>query len=188
MLNLLNGLFFLFFLFVHADNKIAIPGEVMQILAEQYPTSTMTMTPEREDMTILLKSGNSEQTIKVGLTQETLDLANYVDKKWDHFNIQFTPPFAIEGDAQLFFINRYKPSTEKGAEGGLPCGKALKIHSKLDKLFTTQGIKLMTNGGRYLNLLGGDFLLTHLENQHFRIVYFKIVDSRFPNRLCKIGL
>jgi hypothetical protein len=44
----------------------------------------------------------------------------------------------------------------------------------------------MTKDAGYLNLLGGDFLVTHLneEQQQLHVIYFKIVDSRYASRQC----
>jgi len=166
------------------QQAVNIPPEVYNVLRDQYPTADLKIKVKNEDVTVTIRGEGRTQELKMGVTQETLDLATYIDSNWKEFSVSFQAPFPIEGDTQLFFINRYKPITE-GDKGGLPCGKALKIKSKLGKLFSTQGIKLMTKGNQYLNLIGGDFLLTQLEGQQFRIAYFKIIDSRASQRLCR---
>ena len=183
-------LFFnLFFLgFASAESAIDLPAEVIKALREEYSkTSTLEMKPVKEDLTITVRSGKNTQTIKRGLTNDRLDLSSYVDIKAESFEASFEAPFPLDANTRMFFINRYKPLQEAGVKGLLPCAKALKIQSNLDKFFTTRGIKLMTKDGRYLNVLGGDILLTHLEGQRLRIVFLKITDSRYANRLCTAG-
>lgn len=167
------------------EGPVPIPHEVFDQIRDEYPTNKYKMKPERETVEVYIKGEKSFQRVKLGTSQETLDLASYVDNRWKKFEIGFVAPFELTEHTQLFFINRYKGS---GDEKGLPCGKAVKIKGQLDKLFTTQGINLMTKDGAYLNLLGGDFLLTQLDDQRFRIIYFKITDSRWSQRLCKTSL
>lgn len=180
-------LYFLSFLLVfttHAENsRLPLPKEIISVLQEEYPLEK-SIRPVLEDLTVTIKGEKNSQTAKVGITHDTLDLAAYVDKKVPTFEIFFKPAFEITQETKLFFINRYRPSANKEG-GGMACGKALKIQAHLDKLFSTQGVKLMTKDGAYLNLVGGDFLLTHLEGQQLHVVYFKIVDGKYSSRLCR---
>jgi hypothetical protein len=87
----------------------------------------------------------------------------------------------------LYFINRYKTVQSQGHSFGLPCGKVLKFQSQLDDLFTTQGIKVKGTGGRHLDAFGGDFLLARREGDDIFVSFFKLKDSRYADRLCKMS-
>jgi len=171
------------FLLSHAAHPILLPKDVLSAVQDEYPSETP-MKPVVDDIVITIKGDKTSQEVKLNPAQEVLDLAPYVNKKEASFTLFFKPSFEVGEQTKLFFISRYQPSVEKGAHGGLGCGKALKIQKHLDKLFTTQGVKFMTKDASYLNLLGGDFLVTHLDGQTLHVVFFKIVDGRFSNRLC----
>lgn len=88
----------------------------------------------------------------------------------------------------LYFINRYREDKQKEQMMGLPCGKALKIQSHLDDLFGSQGIKVSAKAGRHLDIFGGDFLLLSQNEDKIFVTFFKLKDSRYANRLCKMSL
>jgi hypothetical protein len=87
----------------------------------------------------------------------------------------------------LYFINRYREVQAQGRSFGLPCGKVLKIQSQLDDLFITQGIKVKSASGRHLDTLGGDFILVRREGDEIFVSSFKLKDSRYADRLCKMS-
>jgi hypothetical protein len=87
----------------------------------------------------------------------------------------------------LYFINRYREVQAGGRSFGLPCGKVLKIQSQLDDLFITQGIKVKSASGRHLDTLGGDFILVRREGDEIFVSSFKLKDSRYADRLCKMS-
>ena len=177
-------LLYLFTLISQAEMHLQLPVEILTVLQEEYPGDAPPK-PVPEEMEILFKGEKNSQGVKVGFTKDTLDLAPHVDKAAASFEIEFKLPFEMNENTKLFFINRYRPSANQGDKGGMACGKALKIQSKLNKLFTTQGVKFMTKDASYLNLLGGDFLITHLDDhQQLHVVYFKIIDSRYGSRRC----
>jgi hypothetical protein len=166
-------------------SSVAIPAELFEKIQKDFAVKNFDFAAEFLDVEVTIHgSKGDDQKLKVGYTQEVLDLSSYVDKIWPHFYIYFKSPFALEGDATLYFVSRYK-AMELGTQTlGLGCGQAVKIKDKMSKLFSTSGIKLMTKAGHYLNLLGGDYLLIKKEGQTLKMVFFRIRDGRWSHRLC----
>ncbi len=177
---------FLSFLFTlaSAESRILLPPEILTHLQQEYPSDSP-IRPATHEMEVVIQGEKSSQTVRVGIGKEYLNLAAYVDLKSPSFTITFKPTFEITKETKLYFINRYRPLVYKSHTEGMECGKALKIQKNLDQFFSSQGIKFMTKDGSYLNVLGGDFLLTERKENQLHVAYFKVVDDRFSVRLCK---
>lgn len=179
---------FLFSLLINAEmvkSAVPIPAELFEKVQKDFAIKNFDFNAEFLDVEVTVQgTKGADQKLKVGYTQEVLDLSSYVDKIWPHFYIYFKSPFALEGDTTLYFVSRYK-AMELGTQTlGLGCGQAVKIKDKMSKLFSTSGIKLMTKAGHYLNLLGGDYLLVKKEGQTIKMVFFRVRDGRWSHRLC----
>ncbi len=175
-------------LFANAEmikSSIPIPAELFQKVQKDFGIKNFDYSAEFLDVEVTIEGTKSaEQKLRVGYTQEVLDLSSYVDKIWPNFKIYFKSPFALEGDATLYFVSRYK-AMELGPQTlGLGCGQAVQLKSKMQKLFSSSGIELMTKAGHYLNLLGGDYLLVKKDGRKIKMVFFRIRDGRWSHRLC----
>ena len=166
-------------------SSVPIPAELFEKIQKDYGIKNFDFAAEFLDVEVTIQGAKgAEQKLKVGYTQEVLDLSSYVDKIWPHFVISMKAPYALEGDTALYFVSRYK-AMELGTQTlGLGCGQAVKLKSKVKKLFSSSGIELMTKAGHYLNLLGGDYLLVQKEGQKIKMVFFRIRDGRWSHRLC----
>jgi hypothetical protein len=183
---LLLNLFFA--ISVHAEivkSSISIPEELFEAVQKDFGIKNFDFSAEFLDVEVTIQGAKgAEQKLKVGYMQEVLDLSSYVDKIWPHFYIYFKSPFPVEGDATLYFVSRYKVMDLGSQTLGLGCGKAVKLKTKLPKFFSSNGTKLMTRAGHYLNLLGGDYLLVKKEGQTIKMVFFRVRDGRWSHRLC----
>jgi hypothetical protein len=167
------------------ESSFVVPQELYETIKKDFAINNLDFSPELLDVEATIHGGKTPaQTLKLGYTQEVLDLSNYVDKIWTDFSFALKAPFELEGDFALYFVSRYKSMKVGDQTWGLGCGQAVKIKSQLKKLFSSKGLKLMTRGGHYLNLLGGDYVLLKKEGQKIKIVYFQIRDGRWSHRLC----
>jgi hypothetical protein len=166
-------------------SSVPIPEELFELVQKDFGIKNFDYAAEFLDVDVSIQGAKgAEQKLRVGFVQEVLDLSSYVDKIWPHFYISFKAPYSLDGDAALYFVSRYK-SMELGTQTlGLGCGQAVKLKSKVGKLFSSDGIKLMTKAGHYLNLLGGDYLLVKKDAQKIKMVFFRIRDGRWSHRLC----
>lgn len=179
---------FLFSLSINAEmvkSAVPLPAELFEKVQKDFGIKNFDFSAEFLDVEVTVQgTKGGDQKLKLGYTQEVLDLSSYVDKIWPHFYIFFKSPFALDGDTALYFVSRYK-AMELGTQTlGLGCGQAVKIKDKMKKLFSSSGIKLMTKAGHYLNLLGGDYLLVKKEGQKIKMVFFRVRDGRWSHRLC----
>lgn len=166
-------------------SSVPIPAELFEIVEKDFGIKNFDYTAEFLDVEVSIKgSSGVEQKLKLGYTQEVLDLSSYVDKIWPHFFIYFKAPYAIDANTSMYFVSRYKVMELGPQTLGLGCGKAVELKSKLGNFFSTSGIRLMTQAGHYLNLLGGDYLLVQKEGQKIKMVFFRIRDGRWSHRLC----
>lgn len=167
------------------QSSVIVPKELFEQIQKEYGIKNFDFTPDFLDVEVTIQSDKgSVQKLKVGYTQEVLDLSSYVDKIWPQFTIMFKAPFSLEGDTALYFVSRYKKMDLGTQQLGLGCGQAVRIKSQLDKIFSSKGMKLMTKAGHYLNLLGGDYLLIQKEGEKIKMVFFRIRDGRWSHRLC----
>ncbi len=162
-----------------------IPQEIYEDVEKDLGAHHLELKPELLDLDATVTSDKgTAQTIKLGYSQEVLDLSNYVDKMMTGFTFSLKAPFVVDESATLYFISRYK-SMEIGKQTlGLGCGQALKIKKQIKKLFSEQGIQLTTKAGQYLNLLGGDYLLVKKEGETAKMIFFRVRDGRWSHRLC----
>ncbi len=179
---------FLFALSVNAEmvkSAVPIPAELFETVQKDFAIKNFDYSAEFLDVEVTVQgTKGDEQKLKVGYTQEVLDLSSYVDKIWPHFYIYFKTPFELKDDTALYFVSRYK-AMELGTQTlGLGCGQAVKLKHKMHKLFSSSGIKLMTKAGHYLNFLGGDYLLVKKEGKKIKMVFFRVRDGRWSHRLC----
>lgn len=167
------------------QSSVFVPPELFEKIKTEYAIKNFDFNPEFFDVEVSIQGEKgSEQKLKVGYTQEVLDLSSYVDKIWSTFTITLKSPFDLDGDTSLYFISRYKKMDLGTQQLGLGCGQAVKIKSQMGKIFSSKGFELMTKAGHYLNLLGGDYLLIQKEGQKIKMVYFRIRDGRWSHRLC----
>lgn len=164
-----------------------IPQEIYEDVEKELGTHHLELKLELLDLEVSLSGEHTPaQKVKLGYSQEVLDLANFVDKTWTDFHLSFHSPFPIDESATLYFISRYK-SLEVGKQTlGLGCGQALKIKKQIKKIFSDKGLQLTTKAGQYLNLLGGDYLLVKKEGSTAKMIFFRVRDGRWSHRLCAI--
>lgn len=168
-----------------AKMKLFVPQEIFELVESDFSIKNFDETAEFYDVEVTLRSPKgTEQKWKVGYTQEVLDLSHYVDKVWEHFQIQFQSPFPLDGSTSLYFVSRYKSIDVGSQKLGLGCGKALVFKTQIGHFFDTKGFELMTKAGSFLNLLGGDYLLVHKQDSKIKMVYFRVRDGRWSHRLC----
>ncbi len=167
------------------QGSVFVPKELFEKIQTEFGIKNFDFNSEFFDVEVAIQGEKgSVQKLKVGYTQEVLDLSSYVDKIWPKFTITFKAPFDLEGETSLYFISRYKKMDLGTQQLGLGCGQAVKIKSQIGKIFSSSGVALMTKAGHYLNLLGGDYLLIQKEGQKIKMVYFRIRDGRWSHRLC----
>jgi hypothetical protein len=167
------------------ESSVIVPAEIFEMIKKDFAIHNLDFSPELLDVEVKIQgSTTAAQTLKLGYTQEVLDLSNYVDKIWTDFSLTLTAPFDLGADSALYFVSRYKSMKVGEQSWGLGCGQAVKIKNQLAQLFSKKGLKLMTKAGHYLNLLGGDYVLLKKEGQKIKIVYFQIRDGRWSHRLC----
>lgn len=162
-----------------------IPQEIYEDVEKDLGAHHLELKPELLDLEVTLTGDKGQpQKVKLGYSQEVLDLSNFVDKTWTDFSFSLQTPFSIDESATLYFINRYKSMDIGKQTLGLGCGQALKIKQKIKKLFSDKGLQLSTKAGQYLNLLGGDYLLVKKEGETAKMIFFRVRDGRWSHRLC----
>ncbi len=167
------------------QSSVVVPQEVFEKIQNDFGIKSFDFTPIFFDIEVSILGGPSkEQQLRVGYTQEVLDLSNYVDKIWPEFQLTFKPPFTTDGDTTMYFISRYKSMDLAGQKIGLGCGQVVVFKSKLNKFFATKGMRMPSRAGQHIHILGGDYLLIKKDSQKIKIVYFRIRDGRWSHRLC----
>jgi hypothetical protein len=167
------------------QSTVFVPQEVFDKIQNEFGIKSFDFTPEFFDVEVSIQGGSTkEQKLKVGYTQEVLDLSSYVDKIWSEFQLTFTPPFPIDGNATMYFISRYKSMDLAKQKIGLGCGQVVVLKSKLNKFFAKKGTQMLSRAGQHIHVLGGDYLLVKKESEKIKMVYFRIRDGRWSHRLC----
>lgn len=191
MMKLSRSFLILIFLALPAQaavKPVMVPAEILDRVRDFYNFQNEFYEFKPTDIDVYIKAGAQEHKVTLGGENNVLDLAKWVPAGVAEISIGFQSPYEFSDKTQLFYVSRYKPMEGKKQQFGLACGKSLKIQTQLKELFTTRGIKLMTQGGHYLNIMGGDYLLTHLDGKHLKVSQVKIRDGRWVDRLCKMNL
>lgn len=169
------------------NDKILIPEEIVKVVKQAYNVETEAIKPARVPIEVIFKGEGLDKQVSLGPNRRNLDMARFISPKLKDFYFSLQTQMDFNGETRLFFINRYQPLKIGKQTLGAPCDKSFVIQSKLDDLFDSQGIKVSVPSGHYLNVIGGDYLLTHKEGDTLYVGYFKLRDSRWVERLCKIS-
>lgn len=167
------------------QSTVFVPQELFEKIQTEFGIKSFDFTPEFYDIEVGIQGGSGkEQKLKLGYTQEVLDLSSYVDKIWSEFQMTIKSPFPTDGDTTMYFISRYKSMDLAGQKIGLGCGKSVVFKSKLDRFFKSSGMTMLSRAGQHIHVLGGDYLLIKKEGEKIKMVYFRIRDGRWSHRLC----
>lgn len=169
--------------------EIMIPEKVFDAIKKSYNVESSDVEPEMVDITIEFKSKLGQFKLPLGYTQEALDLAQYISKADESLEWKMTPSFELDSKkTSLYFIPRYKPfKSALGKTYGYPCGTIYKFSENVGELLGGDALNIMTNKRQYLSILGGDYLVLHLDGKKLKMSYFKVRDSRWTHEMCKLN-
>lgn len=168
--------------------ELQIPQKVYDSIKANYQLDVTEIEPEMVDVVLELKSQETLFKLPLGYTQETIDLAQYINTKDLSFEWKLATPYESDSkNTKVYFISRYKPfKMFSGKMAGYPCGTVYRFGNKVDRVLNTDPLSIMTRSRQYLSLLGGDYLILHLDAKKLKISYFKVRDTRWTHELCKL--
>lgn len=174
--------------FAALQQEIKLPAQVIESIKSTYNVEKMDVEPEVVDVTLELKTKAGEQKFPLGYTQEVLDLAQYVSTNDNSLHWKFAVPFEVDAkNTTMYFFPRYKPyKSPLGKTHGYDCGSVFKYAKNISDLINADALNIMTNGRQYLSILGGDYLVLHLEGKKLKMSYFKVRDTRWTHEMCKL--
>ncbi len=176
----------------HAANlqKIQLPKQVIDSIKKDYNVERSETQPEMVDVNMEIKTRLATFKLQLGDTQESLDLAHYINTVDKGVQIKMSTPFTYEPqNTSMYFISRYKPFTaQTGKEYGYPCGTVYKLSTRANEFLNADALNIMTNTRQYLSILGGDYLVLHMDKEakRLKMSYFKVRDARWTHELCKL--
>lgn len=174
--------------FASLQQEIKLPAKVLESIKSTYNVDRLDLEPEVVDVTLDIKTKSGEQKFPLGYTQEILDLAQYVTVKDNSLGWKLTVPFKVDASSTtMYFFPRYKPfKSPLGKIHGYDCGSVFKYAKNISDLINVDALNIMTNGRQYLSILGGDYLVLHLEGKKLKMSYFKVRDTRWTHEMCKL--
>lgn len=169
--------------------EIQIPSKVFDSIKSDYRVESSDVEPEMVDVTIEFKTISGAFKVPLGYTQEALDLAQYISKADKSIEWHMTPSFKLDAkNTTMYFIPRYKPfKSALGKAYGYACGTVYKFSKSANELLSGDALNIMTNTRQYLSILGGDYLVLHLEGKKLKMSYFKVRDTRWTHEMCKLN-
>lgn len=170
--------------------EIQLPKQVIESIAKDYNVERSEIQPEIVDMGMEIKTRLATFKLQLGYSQESLDLAQYINTVDKSIHLKMSTPFPYaEKNTTMYFISRYKPfKTPDGKEYGYPCGTVYKLSQRADEFLNANALNIMTNSRQYLSILGGDYLVLHMDQEakRLKMSYFKIRDARWTHEMCKL--
>jgi hypothetical protein len=167
--------------------KMMVPESVFNSIKQTYNLDIAEAQPELVDLFLELKNSSGNTKIPIGYSQEVVDLAQYVNRKDPRVTWQISSDFKFDEGSTVYFLSRYKPAVSStGKTIGYECGSAYKIQSKTNRIINAGFNTLMAQNGHYMSMIGGDYLVLHLEGKKLKMSYFKIRDSRWTHQLCTL--
>lgn len=189
------GFLFLFLFYAQAQasnlHDLQLPKQVIESIKKNYNVERSEAQPERVDVGLEIKTRLATFKLKLGDTQESLDLANYINTVDKGVELKMSTPFPYEAqNTTLYFISRYKPFiSAEGREYGYPCGTAYRLSTHANEFLNADALRIMTNNRQYLSILGGDYLILHMDKtaKRLKMAYFRVRDARWTHELCKLS-
>jgi hypothetical protein len=174
--------------FAALQQEIKLPAKVLESIQSTYNAEKMDLEPEVVDVELEIKVKSGEHKFPLGYTQEILDLAQYISTKDNSLGWRLVVPYKVDAKSTtMYFFPRYKPYTSPmGKIHGYDCGSVFKYAKNIGDLINVDALNIMTNGRQYLSILGGDYLVLHLEGKKLKMSYFKVRDTRWTHELCKL--
>lgn len=170
--------------------QIQLPKSVIEAIKKDYNVERSEVQPEMVNINMEIKTRLATFKLELGDNQESLDLAHYINTVDKGVELKLSTPFTYEpNNTTMYFISRYKPfASPQGKEYGYACGTVYKLATKANEFLNAEALKIMTNTRQYLSILGGDYLVLHMDKEakRLKMSYFKVRDARWTHELCKL--
>lgn len=193
------------------SKDIKIPQELADEIESIYLTSYKKINPEtaKEDIQILSQIARKylvldilfEEDLRGPLIANTqfylprgggvIDLANYIQNDTGQFTIKFKVQLpgaednkASIDDVKVYFLSETPQRSVAGKPYGGGCDKYFDVTSLYQKQLSQKGLDLIVNHQRYINIIGGTFVLVLPYQEDLYLGAISFYDSRHPGLFC----